>query len=702
MKKGLTVLLCAGLLAQLLFVVGCTSQKEPGTAKDIGPATDIGTEPDAGMAADMLLDKMTLEQKVAQMIMLSLRTWEGEDNGVTELGHYPALAEALRRHQYGGVILFGANIADTQQTVRLIGDLQANNALGGDAKETGAIPYLVAADQEGGYVSRLSMGTRGTGSMAIGATGDNAVQNARDIGRVFGEELSALGLNVNLGPCVDVITDLTDFGMSTRVFSDDPQTVSALAAAFGEGVDSSNVVTTYKHFPGAGDGSDYPTAIRLTEEELRAEGLAAYSAVIENGAEMLMTAATTFPLIDDEQLMADGVTKGYYPATLSPKLVKEILRDELGFDGVVITDALEMDQFITEPDSGKALFPGEPHSAEHDVLVAEKAVNAGCDILLMPRDLISGEAVRYFDDYIAGIVTLVEEGRISEERIDESVRRILELKERHGLLDADANGKEIETNIEAALRTVGSPAHHAVEKDTAAQAVTLLKSDGVLPLPGEAKRIVIIGRTEYDNTPITYALGELMKDGTIDNARIVNRITGETAGEGSDTEIVIDRYYDYADGGTLVYSQELTETIGKADAVVCLCAVFEGIGELQDDNPVIAGVSRALDEAHEAGAKFILLSANLPVDAARFQEADAIICAYQSSGVGVDPTERTKGSENVGAYNANIPAAIRAIFGASDLPGKLPIDIPVLEKSADGAWGYGDGILYQRGYSAVG
>ena len=325
-------------------------------------------------------------------------------------------------------------------------------------------------------------------------------------------------------------------------------------------------------------------------------------------------------------------------------------------------------------------------------------------MLLMPRDLISEEAVWYFDDYIAGIAALVEEGKISEERVDEAVRRILELKERHGLLDADANEKEIETSIEAALRTVGSPAHHAVEINTASQAVTLLKNDGVLPLQGEAKRIVIIGRTEYDNTPITYALGELMKDGAIDsNARIDNRITGETAGgEGSDTVIVIDRYYDYADGGTVVYSEELTEAVRNADVVVCLCAVFEGIGELQDDNPVIVGVSRALDEAHEAGAKFILLSANLPVDAARFQEADAIVCAYQSSGVGVDPTERTKGSENVGAFNANIPAAIRAIFGASDLPGKLPIDIPVLTKNADGAWGYGDEILYPRGYSAAG
>jgi beta-N-acetylhexosaminidase len=122
---------------------------------------------------------------------------------------------------------------------------------------------------------------------------------------------------------------------------------------------------------------------------------------------------------------------------------------------------------------------------------------------------------------------------------------------------------------------------------------------------------------------------------------------------------------------------------------------------LQDDSPVMTGVSRALSEAHEAGAKFILLSDNLPVDAARFQEADAIVCAYLSAGVGVDPTARTSGSENVGAFNANIPAAIYAVFGASGTPGKLPINIPVLKKSADGVWEYGDEILYRRGFSAA-
>ena len=218
-------------------------------------------------AVDALLNAMTLDQKISQMIMPALLTWDGEK--VTELSGWPTLAEALRRHQYGGVILFGANIASTEQTVHLIDDLQRNNA----QSAPGALPYLVAADQEGGYVARLTMGTRGTGSMAIGATGEAAEQNALATGQVFGEELAALGINVNLGPCLDIITDLADPGMSTRVFSDDPQAVSRLGLAFAEGVGRSNVITCFKHFPGAGDGSDYPTSIRMPIDQLEAIGL---------------------------------------------------------------------------------------------------------------------------------------------------------------------------------------------------------------------------------------------------------------------------------------------------------------------------------------------------------------------------------------------------------------------------------------------
>ena len=97
----------------------------------------------------------------------------------------------------------------------------------------------------------------------------------------------------------------------------------------------------------------------------------------------------------------------------------------------------------------------------------------------------------------------------------------------------------------------------------------------------------------------------------------------------------------------------------------------------------------------------MLLSDNLPVDAARFQDADAIVCAYLSAGFGVDPTVRTSGSENVGAFNANVPAALCAIFGDGDMPGRLPIRIPVLEQGEDGAWTYGTQVLYERGYSAL-
>lgn len=642
-----------------------------------------------------MLAGMSLEDKIAQMIMPAMRAWDGEK--VTALPNAPALAEALRRHPYGGVILFGQNIVDAGQTVRLVSDLQANNA-----QVAGAVPYFIAADQEGGSVARLTMGTRGTGSMAIGATGEAGAGHARAIGEVFGEELSALGINVNLGPCIDVILDLTDLGMSTRVFSDDPEAVSALGIAFAGGVGQSDVVTCFKHFPGAGDGSDYPTSIHLPLEELKRNGLLTYGAAIEAGAEMVMISAITFPEIDDEVLMADGATKGCYPATLSNRIVTQMLREELGFDGVVMTDALEMEQFVTEPDTQAALFSGDRATVAHDVQVAEKVINAGCDILLIPTDLNGPDAARYYDDYIAGIAELVNEGAIPMDRIDESARRILALKARRGVLDLDVSGADVEEKAAAASRVVGSAEHHAVEQETARQAITLLKNDGALPLSGSGTTVVILGRTALDDTPIRYAVDQLLEGGFIDpGARIEDRIAGETRGDAdAGTTIVIDRYYDTADGDQLVYSDELAASIQSADAVVCLSAVGAGINQLQDDRPAMQGVSRALDEAHQAGTAFVLLSDNLPVDAARFQDADAIVCAYLSAGFGIDPTARTSGSENVGAANANVPAALMAIFGAEDMPGRLPINLPTLEKQPDGSWAYGDSILYERGYAA--
>ncbi|MBQ1491121.1 MAG: hypothetical protein IIZ39_04120, partial [Blautia sp.] len=352
-KKAFVLALCAVMLMGTAFAQDLPENPEEGEVEEaVEEAVEEVTSPEEDLLFKVQdrMDDMTLDQKISQMVMPCFRYWDGQP--VTDLSLFPELAEALQKHCYGGVILFGANIVDTEQTVRLVDALQDNNASALSWQDTKAIPYLVSADQEGGAVARLSMGTRGTGSMAIGATGEKAEENAYATGQMFGEELSALGINVNLGPCLDVIPDLTDLGMSTRVFSDDPQLCATLGLAFSRGVGESDVITTFKHFPGAGDGSDYPTATFLTREQLDNTGLLVFKRAIEEGAEMLMTSATTFPLLDDERTMADGVTKGFYPATISEKIVTGILREELCFDGVVITDALEMDQFVTEPETG--------------------------------------------------------------------------------------------------------------------------------------------------------------------------------------------------------------------------------------------------------------------------------------------------------------------------------------------------------------
>lgn len=621
--------------------------------------------------AAKILSNMTLEQKVSQMIMPCFRTWESSEANVnvTDLNEVSELAAALRKHQYGGVILFGQNITSAEQVLRLIDDLQQNNAKGAADKKADIIPYLVSCDQEGGAVNRFSMGTRGTGSMAIGATGYNAADNAFKTGQILGEEMAAVGINVNLGPCIDVIKDLTDLGMSTRVYSDDPDKNALLGLRFAEGVGQSNVITTYKHFPGAGDGSDYPTAIRLSLDELQKNGLLTYKKVIDGGAEMVMTSATTFPEIDDLQVMADGMTKGYYPATISKKIVTDILRNEYGFDGVVITDALEMQQFIVEPDTGAKFFPEDSNSVEHGIRVAKMCINAGCDILLIPIDLNDPGRATYYDRYIEGIMAAVKSGDISEELIDKSVMRILSLKEGHGILDLDTTGKDLKKRIKAAKKTVGSAAHHEVEAEIARQAVTLYKNtDGLIPVMG--KNVLIVGCSDSDATPVNYALAKLKESGII----------------GEDINVVFDRFY--SQKGELVYPDSISDSIKKADVVISLSRVSAGIDQLQDTNPIMQGVERTLNEAHAAGAEFVLLSANIPVDVKRFTEADAIVCAYLSAGYGVDPIAHTSGSENVGAFNANVPAGLIAIFGGAPISGKLPIIIPELVKGKDGMWTY--------------
>ena len=625
-----------------------------------------------------ILDQMTLEEKISQMIIPAIRSWDGVD--LTNLSEASGLAEALRKHQYGGVILFAMNVKDVSQTVQLIRDLQLNNAKNKDVSVH--IPYFMPVDEEGGAVLRLSFGTRMTGNMSIGATSENAEVNANKTGQVLGEEIAAVGFNIDYAPVVDVNNNPANPVIGTRSFSDDPEVVSKLGIAYAEGLEENNIIATFKHFPGHGDTDTdshigTPT-VEKTYEQLKETELVPFLYAIENGAEMIMTAHITYPLIDDEVTFPDGKTKGVYPATMSKKIITDILREDMGFDGLVVTDALEMDAIRTA-----GLVEGEQDSTEYRVNIAEKVINAGVDILLLPLDLNNQEAAESYDGYIEGLVKKVEEGAIPAERIDESVMRILELKGKYGILDAVPEEGDLEEAVEYARQVVGSAEHHGTEKEVAREAITLLKNENdILPISKEKKNIVFLNRDEEDKVTIEYVLRVLKEQNLID----------------ADAQPYVDYYNDPSSQETEPhYTEELSSRIKEADVVIGFSRT-SNLKMLANDSPQYLGIRRAIDETHAAGGAFILISDNLPYDAARFQDADAILLAYMGSGLGVDPTERDSGSENMKSVNANILTAIETAFGGSEPVGKLPVNLPAIEENEDGTITVGRKMLYERGY----
>ena len=349
-------------------------------------------------STEEIVEAMSLDEKISQMIIPAFRTWNGEE--VTDLNEVPELADALRKHQYGGVILYAVNIAGTEQVTRLLSDLQKNNAQNEDVSVK--IPYMIPLDEEGGNKVRIASATRMPGNMAVGATSGTAVDNAFTEGRVIGEELAAIGINVNYAPVMDVNCNPSNPIIGIRSFSDDPNAVATLGVKYKEGLSQSNIAGTYKHFPGHGDtatDSHIGTACSYkTISQLENQEYLAFKSGIAAGADMVMVGHITMSNIDG------------LPATVSPTMVNGELRGKLGYKGVVVTDALGM---------------GAVANIYSSADLAVKCLQAGDDILLMPADLSAA---------VKGVEKAVADGTLTEKRIDESVLRILTLKEKRGIL----------------------------------------------------------------------------------------------------------------------------------------------------------------------------------------------------------------------------------------------------------------------------
>ena len=612
--------------------------------------TAVAAENNSEKTIEQMLSEMTTEQKIEQMTMITLRPWsdENDDSFVNVTSLNDKQRKLIEDHNFAGVCLYAQNIQNTAQTIKLTSEIQ-QAALNSDC----AIPMLISADQEGGIIYRLSTGTPTCGNMAIGATRNP--QYAMENAKILGSEIKALGINTNLAPVIDVNNNPANPVINVRSFSSDPKLVSEMGVQYINGLKSEGVITTCKHFPGHGDTStDSHTGLPLinkTYDELKNYELYPYTAAIENGTDMIMTAHIQFPKIEADTYTSKTTGEEVIlPATLSKTMITDILRGDYSYDGVVITDSMVM-------------------AAIHDnfdlIDAATLAINADVDILLEPVDIVGPESIDKLEEYIEGVAKQVKDGKISEETIDKSVTRILNMKKNRGILDYTA------PNLEKAQQTVGSAEHREKALQIAEKAVTLVKNDdGLLPLDlGENGRIAYFFPYSNVELPMTFALDRLKKEDVIaDNVTAdCNCYNGHSA-------------------------TEYEENVKNSDVVFIALEMYSA-GNLDSTNSrgwQAVFTDDMIELAHKHGKKVVYISANIPYDVARFQKADAVLAAYSANGMDKLPVD----GEETPAYGENYPAAIITALGGNSPTGKLPVDIYALDENSQ----YTDEILYPFGY----
>ncbi len=339
-----------------------------------------------------ILQGMTLEEKVGQLFVI-----RPEKLGGSALQCDSGDKSGLSKYHVGGVCMFSNNIQSPSQIKSFINGLQSASD----------IPLFIAVDEEGGDIARIAncagFAVKKFASMlSVGNTGDTS--QAYNVGETIGAYLKTYGFNVDLAPVADVNTNPQNVVIGDRAFGSDPSRVSQMVASAVKGFHSKGMICCLKHFPGHGDTTEdthrQSVSVYKTWEQLKECEMLPFAGGINAGADMVMTAHINVP----------NVTSDGLPASLSYELITGKLRGEMGFDGVVITDSLKMEAVRQKYGDAKS-----------SVL----AVKAGVDILFMPEDI--GTAYN-------AVLNAVKSGEISQERLDESVRRILDLKRKYGII----------------------------------------------------------------------------------------------------------------------------------------------------------------------------------------------------------------------------------------------------------------------------
>lgn len=416
-------------------------------------------------------------QMLGQKLMLDLRYYCEEPVAAgqcrTPMTHLPpALARLLTDYQIGGVILFAENVQQPEQIIQLTAQLQAVAAAQGNH-----LPMFIGIDQEGGRVARLprQQSTSFSGNMAVGATyAEHGSHFAGRVGEVLAKELLSLGINVNFAPTVDVNVNPLNPVINVRSFGEDAGTVARLGAAMTAAMQQQGMLVSLKHFPGHGDthvdSHHGLPRVDHSAEQITQSDLLPFAEIIKSAdPAMIMTAHIQFPALDSSVFVSKDGEEMLKPATLSRSILHGVLREQMGYQGLIVTDALDMagiSQFFTVPQAVIETFA------------------AGADIALMPVKLQSPAELQNLGLLLDELTDAVAGGKLDLQELTASYQRIVKAKQQLKTLAAP--------QLASALTTLANQEHRAAELALARAAVTVVEGEQGLPLQLKGKKTVLL------------------------------------------------------------------------------------------------------------------------------------------------------------------------------------------------------------------
>ena len=558
--------------------------------------------------AEKTLHKLTLEEKVGQVFMI----WCRASFLNVENPEYLQLVEDMQKYHVGSfamtVHVDGPYLqrSEPYEAADLLNRLQKDSKL----------PLLFAADFERGVSMRLMGTTVFPHAMAFG--GDGKADDAETFGRISAEEARSIGIHWNFFPDADVNSNPTNPIINTRSFGEDPKQVGDLVTAYIKGAHEGGMLTTVKHFPGHGDTATDShlgvASVNVDRAHLESIELPPFRQAIAAGVDSVMVAHVTVPALDSDP---------NHVATISPVIVSDLLEQQLGFKGIVVTDALDM-AALTH------LFASNIGRA------AVEAFKAGNDLLLIPAD---------FPASYNAMVQAAQSGEISRERLDRSVLKILKAKASLGLEDARL------VDMSAIAKVVAKPSNLAFGQQVADDAVTLVRDNGkVLPLKSKGTPKGGLPYTTQEATGNQVVVVLFSDDVRTDSGHAFAR---EFRARIPDAHII---YVDPRIAAGM--SDEVLKAVDEAQSVVAAVYVVPSGGKI-DNSVAMADATGVLLQQllNHAGGKAAVVAMGNPYLAADFPQIGTYMCTFSNATV----------SET---------AAVKALFGEIMIHGHLPVSIP--------------------------